>query len=72
MGRSALSNVRQQAEEIAARLLGSCDDTPDEVFTVKGLADELDDIVGKCEECDWWVEAGDLNDDYICKECADG
>lgn len=62
--------VIQQAEELAVKLLGTCEGVPDEVFDVEGLAEALDERVRLCESCGWWVEADEIDDDSNCTDCA--
>lgn len=64
-----MSDLQKQVQEIADKLLGSCEPTPDEVYDTEGFAELLDERVGCCETCGWWVEADELNDDWVCGDC---
>lgn len=67
---------------VAERLRGTCrglDETLDEEFGDASfdvmdieLLRELDDIVLLCEECGWWNEAHDFDNEdneQVCSEC---
>lgn len=30
---------------------------------------EIDTLVMQCDQCGWWVDAHEVNDDQICEEC---
>lgn len=62
-------DVQAKAQELADKLLGSCEGLPEEVFELEGFAEALDNLAGCCEECGWWVSADELNDSWICGDC---
>lgn len=67
--------TRQQQEEIVARLQGTSG--VDDFRIAEDFDIELDDLeeiasehgLERCKLCDWWFEAGELNDDYECEDC---
>ena len=61
-------------EEVADQLRGTCDDIDDlidihEQTMQWGL--ELDHLVLRCEQCGWWVDSDETNDDCYCEDCAE-
>lgn len=67
---------------VSEALLGSCDDLEEvlqfhfgegnndiTMFDQKLLL-QLDDFTLKCEECGWWCETGEMNEDSQCEDCA--
>lgn len=63
----------EKIEELAARMLGSCDDFTDETeeLTIEECRD-LDDLVVRCDGCSWHVEPSeieDVNGEQICGDC---
>lgn len=68
--------MEARAAEVAAELLDTCNSlsefaTDDEVSD-PNFCSALDDLVMCCEQCSWWVDADEVNDDQICEECARG
>jgi len=71
----------QTMREVAEEITGTCkslDDVLQEKFKDEGLTatdfditllGELDDMVMECQECNWWCETHDLDDDQICGDC---
>lgn len=69
-------------EAVAQCLCGSCysleeglatqfgEDADVSDFSVE-LLRELDDRVMCCEGCNWWCDAGDLDEDQLCSDCCD-
>ena len=62
------------AEEAADELLGTCKSLT-EVCTEGEENDaafcaELDGIAATCDECGWWVDAHELDDDSRCDGCS--
>lgn len=68
------AEMRAKAREAADHLLGTCEALyvhfeeyqDDETFCAT-----LDEHVRCCETCDWWVEAGDVDEDGNCEDCAE-
>lgn len=65
--------------EMAERLEGTCNSLNDELNSTFGDEDlstdaalYLDSLVMECEQCNWWCEPSELNDDQICADCAIG
>lgn len=67
-------------EAVAESLLGTCNNLDDALETQFGegvsltdvdmaLLDKLDGTTMQCEECNWWCETGELNDDQVCSDC---
>ncbi len=65
--------------EIAEELNGTCGDLnkslEDRGIEFNDLSVELlsvlDNEVMDCQQCGWWHESHELNDDQICKDCED-
>ncbi len=63
-------------QEVADDLIGTCDDfekaagEPLENFNAQWCA-EFDTLAMLCDQCGWWVEASEMNDDQYCCECAE-
>ena len=65
-------------QEIAHRLLGTCDSVAG-VLESLGLEgqmeeDEVEALVAEngvdvCALCGWWFEIGELDEDYLCYDC---
>lgn len=36
-----------------------------------GVCSRFDSIAMRCSECDWWVDASEVNEDGACQECQD-
>lgn len=72
---------REKMSRVAEGLLGTCKSVDDALCEIFGndvdltdfetpLLEHLDDQVMCCEECGWWFETGELNDDQVCTDCA--
>lgn len=63
------------AEKVAYDLLGSCGNFPDEVEHLTRestlFCSTVDDITMECTCCGWWCEAGEVNIDGVCEDCAE-
>lgn len=67
---------------VAYNIMGTCkslDDFLKEEFGDEDLSmtdfdvellRELDDITQECQDCGWWCETSDLNEDQVCSDCA--
>jgi hypothetical protein len=66
----------KQIQDIEARLVGSCADFKD--VLPEGISEddlthedliEIDQRIALCEECGWWVDAGEINEEGKCEDC---
>lgn len=64
--------MSDRARTLAYKLLGTCDGAVDQIeeLTLEECR-ALDDIVLNCVACNWWVEAGECDEDGVCSECRD-
>lgn len=67
--------MEKRVAEVADALLGTADPlydhfTDDEQNDIS-FCKALDMHVAQCECCNWWVLAGDVNDEYQCAECSE-
>lgn len=66
---SSLQGSSMSLEEGLSGQFGDGDEEPDvSDFAIELLA-LLDDQVMMCEDCNWWCETGELNDDQVCIDC---
>lgn len=68
--------MEARATIVADALMDTCkslsDVASDDEVNDRNFCSALDDIVMCCDQCSWWVDANEVNDDQICKECSDG
>ncbi len=72
-----VSATTEKMSEIAEELRGTCAslDTAlknhglDFDSTPRRFLDMLDEEVMDCQQCGWWHESHELNDDQICNDC---
>lgn len=64
----------EEARKLADRLRGTCEnyelDHP--LYNDLEFCQELDEIVRRCEGCDWWVDAHELDENEECGDCREG
>lgn len=72
---------REKMDRVAEFLLGTCMSVDDGLQKIFGedveltdfetsLLEYLDEQTMCCEQCGWWCESHELNDDQVCRECA--
>ncbi len=65
----------RRVNQVAAELLGQCLKSLEDVSTEQErtlqFLRELDDLVMECQQCNWWVDADEVDDDQHCEDCAD-
>ena len=70
--------IQHSADLIVGDLLGTCgslDDKLEELghdigtYPFEGLV-HIDSHITCCEECNWWVETCDLNEEDVCNDCS--
>lgn len=68
----AIEDVQVRAQAIADKLLGTCDQKPDDLlYADADLAEAFDALVRECEGCNWWVETHEVDDEGLCEDCQD-
>lgn len=69
------NQMTERGYEVAAELLGSCDDLSAHCTEVERdnpqFCAALDDDVMLCELCGWWVDSSEVDEDGNCHECAE-
>lgn len=72
---ASIVGMKERALIVADQLLGTCKSLSDFATEIEQNNDDfcrvLDDNVMCCEQCNWWCDAGDVNDDGICNDCKD-
>lgn len=72
---------QKKMDEVGEALVGTCSSLEDALAVIFGedntdlmiydsaLLIRLDDHTMQCEECNWWCETGELDDNQICDDC---
>lgn len=60
--------------KIADELMGTCSTGQSLAEQYEVAVEEIEAAareceVAKCDQCDWWCETGELNEDDICENC---
>lgn len=67
--------MKQRALVVADQLLGTCkslsDFATEDEQNNREFCAVLDDHVLSCEQCNWWCDANEVNDEGVCNDCKD-
>ena len=66
---------RARVNDVAAALLGTCksleSETTEEEREDTAFLRALDDEIFLCDQCGWWCEVEECNEEGFCEDCAD-
>lgn len=68
-------NEREEIDKIIESLNGTCNSLDTEEYLANGFSEDnltqaIDEAIVLCEQCGWWVEACEVNDDNVCNDCS--
>lgn len=55
--------------EIIEEYLGTCEPLREEYLNDLELCRQIDELMFKCDCCDWWYEIAELENNHICTDC---